>query len=521
MNITSRYAFAAAFNCSTIPQPLFQITQQILPLPLLQFHDVADEIKEFSQLKAQRVFNNLENFGATLTSYAKDRELTWPFVVFPDFQVRGILSNQETKAHTISISPLVYNKDVEAWSNFTVNNQDWIREAHAYDQSVHPKLYEVEQYESSYSHKNEVRWNETEVTPYMWVHNADDRYAKKRVSESLYYAPVWQRAPPCDFSTRINQDLRTDPTFARFIDGMLAVDHPVLTTMVNASFLETNYEYRFDPQKYAEPYSYVLSPVYDVLTENRTAVAFLSAFLRWGAYFTDVLPSSQHGIFVVLESSCGQTYTYEIFGHKSVYIGEGNLHDKRVDDDPLVDSFEFSLNATLGEKEGEIEFCHYYANVYPSQEWREQFSTDAPYLYAAAVLGCFLLTAFGFLLYDILVQRRQAKVMKSAARTNKIVSSLFPENVRDRLLKEADIENKETNSSNFLNTSEKRNGAFFNVESTSEAIFGSKPIADMFPETTIMCKSSSTGFGLDVKRVIKSTLTKCIYCILSTSEFSR
>lgn len=418
-----------------------------------------------------------------------DGDHNWPFVVFPDFQVRGLLSNQDTQAHTLSINPLVYAKDVDAWTTFTTNNQEWLGEAHAYDQNVHPDLYEMESHESTYDHDASVRWNETGVTPYLWVHDADDRYAKKQVEETLFYTPIWQRAPPCDYATQINQDLRSDPTFTRFIDGMLAVNHPVITTVVEAAFLETNYEFRFDPEQYAEPHSYVLTPVYDVLTENRTAVAFLSAFLRWGAFFTDVLPSSQHGIFVVLESTCAQTFTYEIFGNKAVYLGEGNLHDKRVDDDPLVGMFEFSPDATLGEVEGKIEFCHYYANVYPSQEWREQFSTYAPYLYAATVFGCFFLTALGFLLYDLLVQRRQAKVMKSAARTNKIVASLFPENVRDRLMEEADLENRKTDpGGGFLNNCEKKDGSLFNGELTSsEAIFGSKPIADLFPGTTIMC----------------------------------
>ena len=274
---------------------------------------------------------------------------------------------------------------------------------------------------------------------------------------------------------------------------MLAVNHPVITSVVEATRLETNYQYRFDPKEYAEPHSYILTPVYDTLGKNRTAVAFLSAFLRWGAFFTDVLPSSQHGIFVVLESTCGQTFTYEIFGHKAVYMGEGNLHDTRVDDDPLVDRFEFSPETASGDVEGKFDFCHYYANVYPSQEWREQFSTDKPYTYAAAVLCCFTITAFCFLLYDFLVQQRQAKVMKSAARTNKIVASLFPENVRDRLLEEADQGQRKDNAGDFLNNG-KKDGSILTGELTSEAIFGSKPIADLFPETTIMCKYSMLCF---------------------------
>lgn len=452
-----------------------------------KFHDISSEIKEFSQLKALRVYDNLETFGATLTSYAMSAEYTWPFVVFPDFQVRGILSNHDTQAHTLSINPLVYPKDLDQWSDFTLNNQEWMAEAHMYDQTVHSELYEMESHESDYEHDQTVRWNETGVTGYVWKHDADDRYAKERVDQALVYTPIWQRAPPCDYATQINQDLRSDPTFTGHIDGMLAANHPVITAVVEATYLETNYEQRFNPKEYAEPHSYILTPVYDTLLENRTAVAFLSAFLRWGAFFTDVLPSSQHGIFVVLDSNCGGAFTYEIFGRKPVYIGEGNLHDTRVDDDPLVDHFEFSPESALGEIKGEIEFCHYYAHVYPSQEWREQFSSNAPYTYAATVMGCFMATALGFLVYDFLVQRRQNKVMQSAARTNKIVTSLFPANVRARLLEEADdVKGPKDFGANVFRNSGKKDNSLFAAESPSEAIFGSKPIADLFPNTTIM-----------------------------------
>ena len=53
-----------------------------------------------------------------------------------------------------------------------------------------------------------------------------------------------------------------------------------------------------------------------------------------------------------------------------------------------------------------------------------------------AVAVIFIFTACMFVFYDRLVERRQALVMHKAIQTNAIVTSLFPENVRDRLMKQ-------------------------------------------------------------------------------------
>ncbi|CAB9522230.1 Receptor-type guanylate cyclase gcy [Seminavis robusta] len=456
-----------------------------------KFHNIANEIAEFSQLRADYVVNNLERFGASLTSYARDQNMTWPFVAFPDFQVRGILSNKETGAHTVSINPLVYPKDLDNWSTFSANNQGWMAEAHVYDHVVHKELYELDYHETTYVHDETVRWNVTGITPYIWEYQKDPYAPRQRVSESVMYAPIWQRAPPCDYATQVNLDLRTYPAFTGFVDGMLAADHPVITTVVDATYLETNYDFRFDPAEQEEPHSYMLEPVYDTLTTNRTAVAFLSAFLRWGTFFTDVLPSTEQGIFVVLESSCNQTFTYELFGHKPVYLGEGNLHDTGLDSDKLEDTFEFAPDIAM-EKDSGHEFCHYYAHIYPSTQWRDPFLTSNPLNYSIAVFACFLVTALGFVMYDVLVQRRQAMVMRSAAKTNAIVTSLFPANVRDRLLDDAETElnkaqHRASSTEAFMNDGRIKEGPDgTRNEYASEYIFGSKPIADLFPETTIM-----------------------------------
>jgi class 3 adenylate cyclase len=82
-----------------------------------------------------------------------------------------------------------------------------------------------------------------------------------------------------------------------------------------------------------------------------------------------------------------------------------------------------------------------------------------------------------FLVYDRLVERRQAIVLKSANQSSAIVSSLFPRNVTDRLL---DI-GSDSNKTSF--TAKIRLKSFLNDFQDNE---GLQPIADLFPETTVL-----------------------------------
>jgi hypothetical protein len=439
----------------------------------------------------------MESLGVHISSTAASTHQEWPFVTIPDFQVKGMLSNEDAGTHTVSINPIVYPHQLDAWTEYSKAHADaWFKEAHDLDHSVHDSLYVLEHYDTQDNHDPSLRWNVTGITPYVWTTTEGVKggadHVRIPVSEELLYNPMWQVAPVEDYSSLVNYDVRSSPTFGRFIDGMLAVDHPVITPVVDATFLDTNYDSRFDPSEQEEPHSYLLEPIYDSMTHNRTIVGVLAALLRWGVFFTDVLPSAEHGIYVVLESSCDQVFTYEIFGHEATYLGVGDNHDKRVDQDHLEVTYEFSPKTAL-EKDSVHQFCHYYAHVFPSEEWRNQFFTDEPYMYALLVVMCFAVTTVVFILYDCLVQRRQKTVMDSAKKTNAIVNSLFPANVRDRLLEgiENDMKKNEGTDENGKprvswpdpSTAAIQQQRLSGTPLSSEAIFGSKPIADLFPET--------------------------------------
>jgi hypothetical protein len=61
------------------------------------------------------------------------------------------------------------------------------------------------------------------------------------------------------------------------------------------------------------------------------------------------------------------------------------------------------------------------------------YITNEPMLYSIILAVVFLFTCAVFILYTFFVERRQRKVMGKAVQSGTIVSSLFPDIIRDRM----------------------------------------------------------------------------------------
>jgi len=141
--------------------------------------------------------------------------------------------------------------------------------------------------------------------------------------------------------------------------------------------------------------------------------------------------------------------------------------------------------------------CAHTVFIYPTNEFRESFNTSKPWTYTLIVAAAFLATAIVFLVYDIMVNRRQQKTMANAVRSNKIISSMFPKNVRDRLMDDAE-QNEQPASTNkrgipkFGSTIEKGLIQEDNGEASEDGPYKTKPIADLFPDVTVMVSITVT-----------------------------
>lgn len=78
--------------------------------------------------------------------------------------------------------------------------------------------------------------------------------------------------------------------------------------------------------------------------------------------------------------------------------------------------------------------CYYSISIYPSQQFSDEYDNATPAVLSALVSFVFLFAIGMFFLYDRLVERRQALVLRKALQSTAIVSSLFPKNVRDRIM---------------------------------------------------------------------------------------
>jgi hypothetical protein len=82
--------------------------------------------------------------------------------------------------------------------------------------------------------------------------------------------------------------------------------------------------------------------------------------------------------------------------------------------------------------------CLYAIRVFPTHEFQKEYMTNRPILYSVAVAMIFVFTSAVFCIYECLAGRQQGVVMETLSRSSAIAHSLFAENVRDRMLLDAE-----------------------------------------------------------------------------------
>lgn len=148
-----------------------------------------------------------------------------------------------------------------------------------------------------------------------------------------------------------------------------------------------------------------------------------------------------------------------------------------------------SLHSDLRHDELGIEsFCSYSFSVYPTATFEHQYDSNRALVASVTLGGTFLLVALAFFAYDGVVRRRNQRVTAEAEKSNAVVNSLFPEAIRDRILAANEHHDPRT-----THLGGGRKNAISKAAAKSTAADGglsasvlSRPIADHFPESTIM-----------------------------------
>lgn len=244
-----------------------------------------------------------------------------------------------------------------------------------------------------------------------------------------------------------------------------------------------------------EPVSDLFYPILDQLeridlkdakmndnSTNNKFVGMIAATIYWRNLLKDILPSESKGVVVVFTNPCNLPFTYQINGAKVQYLGVGDLHDTEYDSlgihSDLGNLNSFSEHASDYTGAPLDPYCPFTLHVYPSDMMSEVYSSSNPIIYTSVAVIIFVFTSMVFLLYDFMVERRQKLVMNTAVRTNAIVSSLFPETVREKLFP--------TGSTDKNVGEKKENPPNATRQSDMNASMTASPIAELYPETTVL-----------------------------------
>ena len=273
-----------------------------------------------------------------------------------------------------------------------------------------------------------------------------------------------------------------------------------------------------------DPSCQMAYPIFDKFGPDRQVAGLLVIELFWHVLMEDVLPSDVTGVIVVFENGFGQLITFRIDGSRAGFLGEGDLHDPEYDDWGVTQNVAEYLRERATPETQSVTFVelddsfnNYIMTIYPSAAMRDTHVSNDPILYSV-VIGCvFVFCAIVFLAYDCMVERRQRLVLNRAVQSTALVSSLFPENVRERLMEEHAEKPKEKKSKNNAwnaGTADKslaefmeQSGEFGNVPSRAVG----KPIADHIEASSILfadlvgfTKWSSTRKAEDVFELLET-----------------
>lgn len=277
-------------------------------------------------------------------------------------------------------------------------------------------------------------------------------------------------------------------TLSPMVDGVSFADghQAILTgTMREPIFFEL-----FELDK-TSPYTLAAVPTYQSFEEGSPVAGVIFTLFSW-TQLLQSFPTGEGGpLLINVMEGCGSGFEY--------IVGEDSLKTPPTDWEST--SWGPSWAQSLTEVYSLYDVCAYDVEIHPTQAMYSSSKSDLP-IFFFIFCGCAIVLLCGlFHCYAIFVRKRQGKLLATTNKTHAVVTSLFPAGVHNRLLSEAPEAGrdrtekrgslsggmKSANIHAFLmdkvqqedvSQSAKKLGVYGNQEN--------KPIADLFPEATIM-----------------------------------
>eukprot|EP00934_Nitzschia_sp_Nitz4_P004266 Nitzschia sp. Nitz4//scaffold216_size36101//31917//35797//NITZ4_007786-RA/size36101-snap-gene-0.13-mRNA-1//1//CDS//3329542209//4256//frame0 len=451
-----------------------------------QYYSVAEKIIESFQETMVQI-SAVSGLAVAATAHSQDANEVWPFITLSNFQERAGSAIALSGAVFLSISPLVQTEELALWEEYVRSDENaWIDEGLSYQQAKGLNdFHDPAQVDKTWLTLDKV-------DP---IHSYSSAGKPQLSQTSGPFLPQWQTSPVLQSSV-VNENLFEEESFASIVRDCIENEAAVLggfvmspagnvsSSNMHTAFFATIQSIAAGRQKdyQGDPMSHLVIPIFDKLTgTDRTVMAVLRSTIHWTTYLNGILPSTVKGVTVVIKNECDGYFTYSVEGADASVVGEGDLHDSGFDAYMVEGNFltETITDGTLNGLQLNQEGCPYSFRVYPTNTFHDLYITSNPQRISIAVAVVFLFTILMFFAYDYLVERRQRLILAKATQSTAIVSSLFPKQVRDRLLA-GDLDKRKSEA---LMGPQNRVKSYLSGSNNNDQ--DDQVIADLFPHCTV------------------------------------
>lgn len=417
---------------------------------------------KFVQLQASEHVESVKAVANAITFYATDMEISWPNISLPNFErrVNESTSIAQFGAFKIAYGPLVSRTKRSEWEAFV---QD----------------------ETQGTVPSSILGFQSELGTFEPI--PDESSNKKEVKK--LYAPLWQHAPMSQGGVSdVNFDLLSHPVFSEAIVSMLETGRVVFSPVTTFAELSWFTDYSILDDK-DSPQTIMLQPIHSRVDDKSIAGIAISA-ISWDTLFSSAPNIFELQSVVVIRDSCGDVFTYQVNEEGPVFLGTGDHHDSSYDHLEQSGDLVSVLDDAEIDQVVSTNQCQYRVSVFPSSSLEESYKTNGRIALTLYVVLGFVAVAVAFLLYDYFLQRRYWILARSAHRTDEIVASFFPKTVRDRILDNAAHHDSKHDATGKPIAPRVQLKSYLDDEeydfSHAGHFVNSKPIADLFPDVTVM-----------------------------------
>jgi hypothetical protein len=322
--------------------------------------------------------------------YGNYFDAAWPNVTLASFNIAAIYDVNASLLDNIIYSPLVSRAQETAWEAYATANVDLLA------------------------------GNQTEYTGGSWpvrngIYRYDDEGDRVEDSDSVLLCPAWQIAPV--------HGLEEYVMFNQYSESVLT---PLFDAVATRSVTSATSNISVVPNGEDVPWIGVVTVV-GVYDDVDTLVGFMSANYTIESLLRNTLPSLTKGIDVVVQQDeqSEAIATYRLDGYDLDTTTLGDTHNPNMEG--------FRQRSTVILTGG----TSMYFVTYPTRSWQEKYYTNIPVGSSLVVVGTILVVSLIFIIYDVLVSRRERMLEDMAAASSGVVRQLFPNFVREKLLKKA------------------------------------------------------------------------------------